>query len=489
MLPPFRADHVGSLIRPQALIEAREEAETGGDRASLKRIQEQAIRDVVAMQQDIGLKLVTDGEYNRGAWHRDFLLRFANVRLIPSRITVRFHSAEGTREQSPPSWQVAGKLARPKPIFVEDFRYLASIARAMPKITIPSPTIMHFRGGREAIDTTAYPDMEGFYADLARVYAEEIADLAAAGCRYLQIDEVNLAYLCDPALRAQVSNIGEDPASLPRTYAKLLNDTIAGKPADMTVCMHLCRGNYAGAWVAEGSYEPVAELLFNAIDVNGYFLEYDSERAGGFEPLRFLPKGKIAVLGLVTTKSPQLEAKDDLKRRIDQAARFAPLEQLALSPQCGFESGIGGNTMTIEQQMAKLRLIVETAQEVWGSALATRGRCHPPPLAGRSASAASREGVQSRESLVTNPHPNPPPQAGGGEPTARGGASPPDRVTYSGTPALRSPSMNTSRCANGCRFARSTESRSGGPMALRRAMYSCASAIRPRWPQQLISAL
>ena len=366
--PPFRADHVGSLIRPQALIEAREEAETGGDRASLKRIQEQAIRDVVAMQQDLGLKLVTDGEYNRGAWHRDFLLRFANVRLIPSRITVRFHSAEGTRDQAPPSWQVAGKLARPKPIFVEDFRYLASIARATPKITIPSPTIMHFRGGREAIDPTAYPDMEGFYADLARVYAEEIADLAAAGCRYLQIDEVNLAYLCDPALRAQVSNIGEDPASLPRTYAKLLNDTIAGKPADMTVCMHLCRGNYAGAWVAEGSYEPVAELLFNAINVNGYFLEYDSERAGGFEPLRFLPKGKIAVLGLVTTKSPQLESKDDLKRRIDEAARFAPLEQLALSPQCGFESGIGGNTMTIEQQMAKLRLIVETAQEVWGSA-------------------------------------------------------------------------------------------------------------------------
>jgi len=368
MLPPFRADHVGSLIRPPALIEAREEAETGGDRASLKRIQEQAISDVVAMQQDIGLRLVTDGEYNRGAWHRDFLLRFANVRLIPSRITVRFHSAEGTRDQAPPSWQVAGKLARPKPIFVEDFRYLASIARATPKITIPSPTIMHFRGGREAIDQAAYPDMEGFYADLARVYAEEIADLAAAGCRYLQIDEVNLAYLCDPALRAQVSNIGEDPASLPQTYAKLLNDTIAGKPADMTVCMHLCRGNYAGAWVAEGSYEPVAELLFNAINVNGYFLEYDSERAGGFEPLRFLPKGKIAVLGLVTTKSPQLESKDDLKRRIDEAALFAPLEQLALSPQCGFESGIGGNTMTIEQQMAKLRLIVETAQEVWGSA-------------------------------------------------------------------------------------------------------------------------
>jgi 5-methyltetrahydropteroyltriglutamate--homocysteine methyltransferase len=366
MLPPFRADHVGSLIRPSALIEAREEAETGGDRASLKRIQEQAISDVVAMQQDIGLRLVTDGEYNRGAWHRDFLLRFANVRLIPSKITVRFHSAEGTRDQAPPSWQVAGKLARPKPIFVEDFRYLASIARAMPKITIPSPTIMHFRGGREAIDQAAYPEMEGFYADLARVYAEEIADLAAAGCRYLQIDEVNLAYLCDPALRAQVSNIGEDPASLPRTYAKLLNDTIAGKPADMTVCMHLCRGNYAGAWVAEGSYEPVAELLFNAINVNGYFLEYDSERAGGFEPLRFLPKGKIAVLGLVTTKTGALEDKDTIKRRIDEAAKHAPVEQFCLSPQCGFASTEEGNILSEDEQWAKLRMVVEIADEVWG---------------------------------------------------------------------------------------------------------------------------
>jgi 5-methyltetrahydropteroyltriglutamate--homocysteine methyltransferase len=365
--PPFRADHVGSLIRPATLIAARKAAEAG-DAADLRSVQSQAIRDVVAMQEDIGLKLATDGEYNRGAWHRDFLLRFENVQLIPSKIAVRFHSAEGTRDQSPPSWQITGTLARPQPIFLDDFRFLASVTRVTPKITIPSPTVMHFRGGRDAIDRKAYPDMAAFYADLAHVYAQEIADLAAAGCRYLQIDEVNLAYLCDPALRAQVSNIGEDPASLPRTYAKLLNDTIAGRPADLTVCMHLCRGNYAGAWVAEGGYEPIAELLFNAIDVDGYFLEYDSERAGGFEPLRFLPKGKIAVLGLVTTKSPKLESKDDLKRRIDQAARFAPLEQLCLSPQCGFESGIGGNTMTAEEQIAKLRLIAETARDVWGNA-------------------------------------------------------------------------------------------------------------------------
>ncbi len=227
---------------------------------------------------------------------------------------------------------------------------------------------MHFRGGRDAIDAKAYPDIGAFYDDLARLYREEIADLAQAGCRYLQIDEVNLAYLCDPELRRQVANIGEDPATLPKTYARLLNDTIAGKPADMTVCMHLCRGNFAGAWVAEGGYEPIAELLFNDIKVDGYFLEYDSARAGGFEPLRFLPKGKIAVLGLVTTKSPQMEAKDELKRRIDEAAKFVPLEQLALSPQCGFSSGIGGNTMDVGREVEKLRLVVETAREVWGEA-------------------------------------------------------------------------------------------------------------------------
>jgi 5-methyltetrahydropteroyltriglutamate--homocysteine methyltransferase len=263
--------------------------------------------------------------------------------------------------------QITGKLSRPKPICVDDFRFLKSVAKAMPKVTIPSPSVLHFRGGRDAIDKKAYPDLAQFYADLAAAYREEIADLAKAGCRYLQIDEVNLAYLCDPALRKDVANIGEDPETLPKTYAKLINEAIAGKPADMTVCMHLCRGNFAGAWVAEGGYEPVAELLFNEIKVDGYFLEYDSPRAGGFEPLRFLPKGKIAVLGLITTKSPKLESKDELKRRIDQAAKFAPLEQLALSPQCGFSSGVGGNAMTFDDEVKKLRLVVETALEVWGT--------------------------------------------------------------------------------------------------------------------------
>jgi len=367
--PPFRADHVGSLIRPDALISAREAAEKAEIApGELTRIQQEAIRDVVRLQEEIGFRLATDGEYNRTFWQRDFLLKFSNVRQVAAKLTVRFHSAAGARDHSPPSLQVTGKLGRPSGIFVDDFRFLKSVAHGTAKITIPSPTTMHFRGGRDAVDAKAYPDMGQFYADLARVYREEIHDLAAAGCRYLQIDEVNLAYLCDPELRAQVRNIGEDPDTLPKTYARLLNDTIAGRPEDMVVCMHLCRGNFAGAWVAEGGYNPIAELLFNEIAVDGYFLEYDTPRAGSFAPLRFLPKGKIAVLGLVTTKSAALETKDDLKRRIEEASRYAPLEQLALSPQCGFSSGIGGNAMTVDDEIAKLRLVVETAQEVWGEA-------------------------------------------------------------------------------------------------------------------------
>jgi 5-methyltetrahydropteroyltriglutamate--homocysteine methyltransferase len=370
-MPPFRADHVGSLIRPDVLINARAAAEKGEMApGELVRIRHAAIRDVVRLQADIGLRLVTDGEYNRFSWQRDFLLKIGNVKPMASKLTVRFHSSAGTRDHTPPSLQVVGKLSRPDGIFVGDFKFLKSVTPAgvTAKITIPSPTIVHFRGGREAIDASAYPEMDAFYEDLAAVYRAEIADLAAAGCRYLQIDEVNLAYLCDPELRRQVANIGEDPATLPKTYAKLLNAVIAGKPADMTVCMHLCRGNFAGAWIAEGGYEPIAELLFNEIGVDGYFLEYDSPRAGDFSPLRFLPKGKIAVLGLVTTKSPKMETRDELKRRIDEAIRHAPLEQLALSPQCGFSSGIGGQAMTVDDEIKKLSLVVETAREVWGAA-------------------------------------------------------------------------------------------------------------------------
>jgi 5-methyltetrahydropteroyltriglutamate--homocysteine methyltransferase len=367
--PPFRADHVGSLIRPDALIRAREAAEKNEIAPDeLARIQQDAIRAVVRMQEELGFKLATDGEYNRTLWQRDFLLKFENVRQVASKLTVKFHSAAGTRDHSPPSLQITGRLARPGAIFVDDFKFLKSVAEVTPKITIPSPTTLHFRGGREAIDAKAYPDMEEFYADLARVYREEIADLAAAGCRYLQIDEVNFAYLCDPTLRAQVRNIGEEPDTLPKTYARLLNEAIAGRPAGMVVCLHLCRGNFAGAWVAEGGYDPVAEILFNDITVDGYFLEYDTPRAGSFAPLRFLPKGKVAVLGLLTTKSPQLETKNEIKRRIEEASRYAAIDQLALSPQCGFSSGIGGNAMTVEDEIAKLHLVVDTAREVWGSA-------------------------------------------------------------------------------------------------------------------------
>jgi len=366
---PFRADHVGSLIRPADLIEARARHAAGeiGD-ADLRIVREQAIREVVHLQEEVGLQSVTDGEYNRGSWHTDFLLRFANVEPHQSRYTTTFHNEEGSVESKPHTVRVTGKLSRPEPIFVEDFRFLTSVTTQTPKITIPSPSIMHFRGGRDAIDTAAYPDMAEFYADLAGVYAEEIGELVEAGCRYLQIDETNFAYLCDPALRAQVqTSIGEDPESLPMVYAGLINAAIAGRPDDMAVCMHVCRGNFAGKWVAEGGYEPVADVLFNAIDVDGYFLEYDSVRAGGFEPLRFLPKGKRVVLGLVTTKRGEMETADELKRRIDEAAKFVDLDQLALSPQCGFSSGIGGNTMGIEEEKAKLRLVVEVAAQVWGS--------------------------------------------------------------------------------------------------------------------------
>src|ERR1700689_1189319 len=276
--PPFRADHVGSLIRPDALIEARAAAEKGEMAPSeLARIQQAAIRDVVRLQHEAGLRLATDGEYNRFSWQRDFLLKIGNVRPMASKLTVRFHSAAGTRDHTPPSLQVVGKLSRPQRIFVDDFKFLKSITPAgvTAKITIPSPTIVHFRGGREAIDARAYPQGGFFYAVPPPFYRAETAVPAAAGCRYLQIDEVNLAYLCDPELRAQVRNIGEEPDTLPKTYARLLNDTIKGKPTDMVVCMHLCRGNFAGAWVADGGYDPIAELLFNEIAVDGYFLEYD----------------------------------------------------------------------------------------------------------------------------------------------------------------------------------------------------------------------
>ena len=368
-LPPFRADHVGSLLRPPELLAARERFRKGDlSREALTQLEDEAIRGVVRMQEEVGLRLATDGEYRRNLWHVDFLVQFENVEQTRSPVKVHFHTEQGDIERAPSALRVTGKLSRPHPIFVDAYRYLHSVARTVPKITIPSPSVLHFRGGREAIDREAYPDIEEFFTDLSRVYSEEVRDLAAAGCRYLQIDEVDFAYLCDPKFRDEVRAMGEDPDALQHTYAKLINDAIATRPKDMVVTMHLCRGNFESAWLAEGGYEPVAEALFNEVDVDGYFLEYDTERAGDFKPLRHLPRGKVAVLGLVTSKHGRLEDKDVLKRRIDEASKFAPLEQLALSPQCGFASGERGNKLSFDEQRAKLGLVVETASEVWGSA-------------------------------------------------------------------------------------------------------------------------
>jgi 5-methyltetrahydropteroyltriglutamate--homocysteine methyltransferase len=365
--PPYRADHVGSLLRPKKLLDARAAHQRGEITADrLRAVEDEAIRDAVKLQEDVGLQSATDGEFRRDSWHIDFLREFANVAVIPSKIKARFQTTQGPVEYTPPTLEVAGRLSRPHPIFVDHFKFVQAATRVTPKMTIPSPSCMHFRGGRAAVDRTAYPDMAEFYADLSRVYSEEVRDLAAAGCRYLQIDEVYIAYLCDPALREQVEALGENPKTLPHTYVGMINRAVAGRPADMTICMHLCRGNNQSGWVAAGGYEPVAEVLFNEADVTGYFLEYDSDRAGGFEPLRFVPKGKVVVLGLVTSKSGRLESKDDIKRRIDEAAKFCPLDQLALSTQCGFSSTAAGNKLTAEDQAAKLRLVVEVAREVWG---------------------------------------------------------------------------------------------------------------------------
>jgi 5-methyltetrahydropteroyltriglutamate--homocysteine methyltransferase len=365
--PPFRADHVGSLLRPPALLDAREKFRKGEiNQAALTALEDEAIKGVIKLQEDAGMQAITDGEFRRTLWHADFLLSIENVISVKLAGTAMFKTADGEIERPLSAFHVAGKLARPKPIFVDHFRFVKAHTSKTPKQTIPSPSIIHFRAGREGIDRAAYPDMEEFYADLSHVYAEEIADMAAAGCRYLQIDETNFAYLCDPVMRAQAQTIGEDPDRLPRTYARILNNAIAGAPEDMVKAIHLCRGNFEGAWVADGGYEPVADILFNEINVDAYFLEYDSERAGDFSPLRFVPEGKTAVLGLVTTKSGKLESKDDLKRRIEEAARHCPLERLALSPQCGFASGERGNKLSVEDEIAKMQLIVEVAAEVWG---------------------------------------------------------------------------------------------------------------------------
>jgi 5-methyltetrahydropteroyltriglutamate--homocysteine methyltransferase len=321
------------------------------------------------MQEEIGLQGITDGEYRRTLWHADFLSQFQGIKVVeglsadsPS----HFQNPEADVQRSPTRFLVTGKLGRPRAIETENFKFLASATKHTPKQCIPSPSMVHFRTGRGGVDRKAYPDMSEFFADLARVYREEIADLAAVGCRYLQIDDVNFAYLCDPKMREDARKIGEDPETLPLLYASLINESIKDRPADMTVCTHLCRGNFRSSWVAEGGYDPVAEVLFNELQVDGYFLEFDTPRAGNFAPLRYLPKGKKLILGLVTTKTGQLEKADDLKRRIDEASKRVPLEQLGISPQCGFSSTVLGNKLTIDEEIAKLELVVRVAREVWG---------------------------------------------------------------------------------------------------------------------------
>ena len=366
--PPFRADHVGSLLRSPELLKARTEHEAGRiSAAELRRIEDDAICDAVRMQEEIGLEGVTDGEFRRGSWHMDFIYRIGGVEQAGQRLNIRFRNEGGTVEFSPAAHRVTGKLRLENTIFGEDFAFLKSVACATPKLTIPSPSMVHYRGGRAAIDAAAYPDLDTFWHDIAEVYSEEIARLHALGCTYLQLDDTSFAYLNDPSQRAYVTSIGGDGDKQHLTNIRVINAALAGRPAGMTVCTHMCRGNFRSSWMAEGGYDHVAEALFGELAVDGFFLEYDDARSGGFAPLRFVPRGdKKVVLGLVTSKRPALESKDDLKRRIDEAAKYVPLEQLCLSPQCGFSSTVDGNALTREEQVAKLHLVVETAREMWG---------------------------------------------------------------------------------------------------------------------------
>jgi len=365
--PPFHADHVGSFLRPKALIDARDAFARGEtDRAALRAAEDAAIRDVVAFQEGLGLKAITDGEYRRKFFHTDFLLQLDGIEEQGG-MEVQFQNAIGKDVHfAPPKMVVTGKIKHSRPIQRADYEFLASVVSQTPKVTIPSPTMLHFRAGREGISEAVYPDMTEFFADVAAAYQEEVADLAAAGCRYLQLDDTNLAYLCDDKQRENARKRGLDPDDLPRHYARMINDAIAAGPTDMFTAVHLCRGNFRSSWAAEGGYEPVAEIMFNELDIDAFFLEYDDARSGDFAPLRFLPKGKTVVLGLVTTKLGDLETKDEIRRRIDEAAKFAPLDQLALSPQCGFASTVHGNDIAVEQQAAKMRLVIEVAEEVWG---------------------------------------------------------------------------------------------------------------------------
>lgn len=364
---PARYDHVGSFLRPAYLLQAREQHANGQLSAEgLREVEDRAIAEIVRFQQDVGLKSITDGEFRRTYFHIDFLQQMGGVE---TGIPVTIKKPDGSEELAPPVMKVVDKVRHLKPIQVADFVYLRSqLAPGFnAKVCIPSPTMLHFRGGRAGISRTAYPELDpAFYDDVARAYGEELHALAAAGCRYVQMDDTNLAYLCDEKMREAARQRGDDPNELPHRYAQFINKVVAQKPAGMLLAMHLCRGNFKSTWAAQGNYEPVAEALLQEMDIDAYFMEYDDDRSGDFKPLRYLAKGKTVVLGLVTTKFGQLEHKDDLKRRINEAARYAPLEQLALSPQCGFSSTVHGNNIAVDDQRRKLELVVQTACEVWG---------------------------------------------------------------------------------------------------------------------------
>jgi 5-methyltetrahydropteroyltriglutamate--homocysteine methyltransferase len=368
--PPFRADHVGSFLRPKFLLDARERRARGEiTPAQLREVEDRAITEIVKFQQDVGLQSITDGEYRRTYFHIDFLEQLGGVQCDPP---VLVKKADGSQELAPPAMRVTAKVTHARNIQRADFEYLNSQVASLgakgmtPKVTIPSPTMLHFRGGRAGISRQAYPELEpAFYDDVAQAYGDELQSLYDAGCRYVQMDDTNMAYLCDEKMREAARQRGDDPNELPHRYAGFINKVVAKKPQGMTLAMHLCRGNFKSTHAASGNYEPVAEALLSEMNLDAYFMEYDDDRSGDFRPLRFLKPGKTVVLGLVTTKFEQMETKDELKRRIDEAAKYAPLEQLALSPQCGFSSTVHGNNIAVEAQRRKLRLVVETAAEVW----------------------------------------------------------------------------------------------------------------------------
>jgi 5-methyltetrahydropteroyltriglutamate--homocysteine methyltransferase len=366
--PPYRADHVGSLLRPKRLLDAREQHAAGKiDDAELRGIEDEAIRDVVKMQEDVGLQTATDGEFRRASWHMDFIYQLGGISKAQDNLKVEFRNPEGTIEFSPASLHVDDHVRLEKPIFADDFQFLQSaVTKNTPKLTIPSPSMVHYRGGAAVIDPSVYSDTAEFWSDLTSAYADQVKAIGDLGCTYLQFDDTSLAYLNDPKQREMMANRGEDAEHLHEQYIRHINEALEHRPDGMCVTTHMCRGNFRSSWVAEGGYDFVAEALFGELGVDGFFLEYDDARSGGFEPLRFVPDDKVVVLGLVTTKRGELESADELKRRLYEASKYVDINQICLSPQCGFSSTVEGNVLTYDEEVAKLRLIVEVAEDVWG---------------------------------------------------------------------------------------------------------------------------